>query len=475
MSDIAIRVEGLSKRYKIGTRGTHADELRGRLAGALTAPFQKLFNRNGESRVPSPESRAQNEEPSTRHEELAPANRQLTTDSHPTPDNVLWALRDVSFELKHGEILGIIGRNGAGKSTLLKILSRITEPTAGRVEMKGRLAALLEVGTGFHPELTGRENVYLNGSILGMTKAEIDRQFDAIVDFAGVERFIDTPVKRYSSGMHVRLGFAVAAHLQPELLLVDEVLAVGDAAFQKKCLGKMSEAVGSGRTVLFVSHNMHAIRQHCARAIWIQGGALAQAGDSEGVIRDYLHAALPADIGAETTFESDSAKPFQMRRVRLVNERGEGTDTFHCDSPIIVEMESISRQPISDLYGYFAVSHTDGIGTTVLVSDSRDVKPNSFDNLAPGLHCHRITIPPRILGPGEYRISASFASRHHDEFLVDAPGRPLATFTLLDLVTARGNNRGGYISTLLPWRPATDGSDDHEYFHARHANQEHAT
>lgn len=202
-----------------------------------------------------------------------------------------WALRDVSFEVGQGEVVGIIGRNGAGKSTLLKVLSRITEPSAGRVTMGGRVASLLEVGTGFHPELTGRENIFLNGAILGMTKQEIRNKFDEIVDFAGVEKFLDTPVKRYSSGMYVRLAFAVAAHLEPEILIVDEVLAVGDASFQKKCLGKMQEVSGKdGRTVLFVSHNMTAVANLCGRIVWLQQGAIKTIGDANSVIAEYLEA-----------------------------------------------------------------------------------------------------------------------------------------------------------------------------------------
>ena len=207
-----------------------------------------------------------------------------------------WALKDVSFEIKRGEVVGIIGRNGAGKSTLLKILSRITEPTTGLARIHGRVGSLLEVGTGFHPELTGRENIYLNGAILGMQRAEIARKFDAIVDFAGIEKFIDTPVKRYSSGMYVRLAFAVAAHLETEILLVDEVLAVGDAAFQKKCLGTMDQVARSGRTILFVSHNMAAIENLCTSAILLESGSVVMQGDSHRVIHHYLERVLPSLI-----------------------------------------------------------------------------------------------------------------------------------------------------------------------------------
>jgi lipopolysaccharide transport system ATP-binding protein len=224
-NNLAIRVDNLGKRYRIGARQKQPNTLRERIENLVASPFDYL----------------------------------RSTLRGPSEEEILWALKDVSFEIQQGDVVGIIGRNGAGKSTLLKILSRITEPTSGRAEVNGRVGSLLEVGTGFHPELTGRENIYLNGAILGMRKAEIDRQFDEIVDFAEIEKFIDTPVKRYSSGMYVRLAFAVAAHLEPEILLVDEVLAVGDAAFQKKCLGKIGDVAREGRTVLFVSHNMAAI------------------------------------------------------------------------------------------------------------------------------------------------------------------------------------------------------------------------
>jgi lipopolysaccharide transport system ATP-binding protein len=210
-----------------------------------------------------------------------------------------WALQDVSFEVKKGDVVGIIGRNGAGKSTLLKVLSRITEPTRGEVDVYGRVGSLLEVGTGFHPELTGRENIYLNGAILGMTKGEIRRQFDAIVDFAGVEQFIDTPVKRFSSGMYVRLAFAVAAHLNPEILIVDEVLAVGDAEFQKKCLGKMKDVAGHGRTVLFVSHNVSAIKDLCNKGIYLASGRVAATGEIDTAIKAYLGGGIDSKIEPE--------------------------------------------------------------------------------------------------------------------------------------------------------------------------------
>jgi len=266
MSDIAIRVENLSKLYRIGTAGRPRYEtLYDKIAGAGGRLLDRLRR------------------PLVTHSAIHIPQSEI---GNPQSDYI-WALKDVSFEVKRGEVVGIIGRNGAGKSTLLKILSRITEPTEGRAYVYGRVGSLLEVGTGFHPELTGRENIYLNGAILGMRKAEIDRKFDEIVAFAEIEKFIDTPVKFYSSGMYVRLAFAVAAHLDPEILLVDEVLAVGDAAFQKKCLGKMGEVAGEGRTVLFVSHNMSSIRRMCEQVVWIHEGHLHALGETTRIVSAY--------------------------------------------------------------------------------------------------------------------------------------------------------------------------------------------
>lgn len=250
MSDIAIRAEHLSKQYRLGAQQAQRT-LREALVDVASTPIRWLRGERSQSQ------------------------------------NTFWALDDVSFDIKRGETAGIIGRNGAGKSTILKILSRITKPTRGRVEMFGRVGSLLEVGTGFHTELTGRENIYLNGAILGMPSREIDRKFDEIVDFSGVEKFLDTPVKHYSSGMHVRLAFSVAAHLEPEILIIDEVLAVGDAEFQKKCLGKMNEIAGEGRTILFVSHNKDAVTRLCQRAILLENGKLVLDGPTEEVFSEY--------------------------------------------------------------------------------------------------------------------------------------------------------------------------------------------
>ena len=247
MGNLAISTEGLGKRYRIGAKQARYRTLRDTLADGFSAPFKKAAAL-------------------LRGEAYGAASL----------DRDIWALRNVSFEVEHGEVVGLIGRNGAGKSTALKVLSRITEPTEGQATIHGRVGTLLEVGTGFHPELTGRENIYLSGAILGMRKAEIERKFDEIVDFSEIETFLDTPVKHYSSGMYVRLAFAVAAHLEPEILVVDEVLAVGDALFQRKCLGKMGDVARGGRTVLFVSHNMKSIRNLCQRAVWLDQGEVRE-------------------------------------------------------------------------------------------------------------------------------------------------------------------------------------------------------
>lgn len=271
MSDIAIRIENLSKAYRIGLAEQRHETLMGAMTSFIKSPLENFRNVRKLSRF----------------NDVGSDIRTPTSDLSTSPSDVIWALRDVSFEVKHGEAIGIIGRNGAGKSTLLKILARITEPTSGRATIYGRVGSLLEVGTGFHPDLTGRENVYLNGTILGMKKREVDAKFDEIVEFSGVEKFIDTPVKRYSSGMRVRLAFAVAAHLEPEILIVDEVLAVGDAEFQKKCLGKMEDVSKEGRTVLFVSHNMAAVSNLCGRGLVLTDGKIAFKGNVNDAVQHY--------------------------------------------------------------------------------------------------------------------------------------------------------------------------------------------
>ena len=319
MSDTAIKVEGLGKQYVIGKRQANYGSLRESLTETFNAPFRSarkaLRAKSNGLRTKSNGNGAS-----------AAGASPLVLGS--SGSDTIWALKDVSFEVTRGEVVGIIGRNGAGKSTLLKVLSRITEPTTGAVDIYGRVGSLLEVGTGFHPELTGRENTFLNGAILGMRRAETERKFDEIVAFAEIDKFLDTPVKYYSSGMYMRLAFAVAAHLEPEILLVDEVLAVGDAAFQKKCLGKMGDVAKEGRTVLFVSHNMTAIRSLCRRVLWLDNGGIARTGETGEVVLDYLQQ------GAAPTLEriwedpatapgDDAARLHRVSIVALAQEPGE--------------------------------------------------------------------------------------------------------------------------------------------------------
>ena len=313
MSEIAIRCVGLGKRYRIGERQSYGT-LRDTITNAVSAPLRRL-------RAPAQENH---------------------TKQNGNGQQILMALSDVSFEVNHGEVVGIIGRNGAGKSTLLKILSRVTKPSEGYVELNGRVGSLLEVGTGFHPELTGRENIYLNGAILGMKKAEIDRNFDEIVAFAEIAKFIDTPVKRYSSGMYMRLAFSVAAHLEPEILIVDEVLAVGDAAFQKKCLGKMDDAAKAGRTVLFVSHNMGAIQRLCSRCLLLDSGRLSIEGDPRTVVPEYLNLAYS---NRQSELLNTRGQDCEIR-LSVTDEKGEPTRIWYFGQKLTVKITILSRIPL---------------------------------------------------------------------------------------------------------------------------------
>jgi len=373
---------------------------------------------------------------------------------HPEPDaREFWALRDVSFEVQPGEIVGIIGRNGAGKSTLLKILSRITEPTSGRAHIRGRVASLLEVGTGFHPDLTGRENVYLNGAILGMTRAEIRRKFDEIVAFAEVEKFLDTPVKRYSSGMYVRLAFAVAAHLEPEILIVDEVLSVGDAEFQRKCLGKMQEVSKGGRTVLFVSHQLGAVRQLCQRALLITAGCLVLDDLPARVIENYLNQAVDGIQGG--CFLRSGRKPassvFFVHKVILSGSSSEEARAdFDTDESVVIRVAYAADRVVRGLYGYFTLQRSDG--TLVYEGDSFDTVPNPFESMKPGEGGFTITIPMRLLAPGKYLVYLSFAANQDPAGPeIDVPGI-VGEFQLSDNSSRRGNRRQGFLSSRFDWQ-----------------------
>ena len=378
MGDIAIRVENLSKRYRIGRREPYR-ALRDILSNIVYAPF--------------------------RFRSL----RQSKAQSHHTADSYIWALKGVSFEVKHGEIIGIIGRNGAGKSTLLKILSRITDPTEGYAEIHGRVGSLLEVGIGFHPELTGRENIYLNGAILGMKKREIDRKFDEIVAFSEIEKFIDTPVKYYSSGMYVRLAFAVAAHLDPEILLVDEVLAVGDAGFQKKCLGKMQGIAKEGRTVMFVSHDMGAISSLTQKCIYLRNGQIATFDESKKAVKQYLTDTIEYKDKAggsldfyRRNFNPDS--PVLINRI-WVNDYHRGIPNIPMGTSLKISIEVNAIREIRGAFLLFILKREDGERVTLVFSWDQ----NFSLHLTPGRHVVTAHIKDLCLTPGTYLVSAGIS------------------------------------------------------------------
>jgi len=369
MSDAIVRVEELGKAYRIAhTRNG--------------APYRTL------------------------REDLVklPGRLLSTLRSRDSTVETFWALRDVSFEVKRGEVLGIIGRNGAGKSTLLKILSRITEPTEGKVDLYGRAGSLLEVGTGFHPELTGRENIFLNGTILGMSRLEVRTKFDEIVAFAGVEKFLDTPVKHYSSGMYVRLAFAVAAHLEPEILLVDEVLAVGDAEFQRKCLGKMEDVAREGRTILFVSHNLTAIVKLCGSAIWLESGHIRSIDMAERVVHSYLASGASGAAGRVVFEESDPSKDASVCNMELRNGQDEVASEFEVLSPIKVNVRFRCRRRFSNFRVDALVSNYDGIPVFSTTSRDYDSIPG---NLGPGTYQAELLIPGQFLSPGDYYLGVN--------------------------------------------------------------------
>jgi lipopolysaccharide transport system ATP-binding protein len=389
MSDSIIAVENLAKRYRIRhqEQGQNYVTLRDVLASKLTAPLR--WFRQG---FQPPAGRAED----------------------------FWALRNVSFEVRQGEVLGIIGRNGAGKSTLLKVLSRITEPTEGRATLKGRVSSLLEVGTGFHPELTGRENIYLNGAILGMARTEIRRKFDEIVAFAEVETFLDTPVKHYSSGMYVRLAFAVAAHLEPEILIVDEVLAVGDAQFQKKCLGRMREVAVGGRTVLFVSHNMNAVESLCTTALRLErGGVHGHGGDVRGLIARYLGADGGDESTASVWVNRDNALNHSViQPLYFAVENSEGqplTAPARNDASLFVVIRADVRRVDPSLKAGFTLFNQDS--ELLLSSVTTDGPEESWPQLSGGEVELRCALPKRLLNEGTYRLEMN-CSLHHREWIV---------------------------------------------------------
>ena len=419
--NIAIEFENVGKQYRLGLVGT----------GSL----QHDINRWWQTSILG------KEDPYLKIGEV----NDRSTKGH---SDYVWALKDISFKVEQGDVVGIIGKNGAGKSTLLKLLSHITAPSTGHISYRGRIASLLEVGTGFHPEMTARDNIYMNGSIMGMSKHEIDRKLDEIVDFAGIERYIDTPVKRFSSGMTVRLGFAVAAFLEPEILVVDEVLAVGDAEFQKKAIGKMQEvSSGGGRTVLFVSHNMASIRTLCNNCVLLENGMVKAKGEVNKICDMYVQSGQE-DLDA--TWETQILdKDFQMYKAELIDEKGSAKNTFSCDETFTLRMYFNVKKHIPGIYGYLHFKRSDGIVTWV--SDSNDVKNNKLEQLPMGKSIVDIQIPKRTLGIGKYTICLNYTSRQNfSGFNVDSPLDVLSV-TMYDDTTSRGSWRAGFISTLLDW------------------------
>ncbi|MBN1674481.1 MAG: ABC transporter ATP-binding protein [Kiritimatiellae bacterium] len=402
MSDIAIQVRGLGKKYRLGF--LHQDTLRDRIvtmARSVLKPSRRL----------------------ARAERIPSGHSSHAADS--SSRKAIWALRDVSFDVTRGEVVGIIGKNGAGKSTLLKILTQITEPTEGEARIRGRVASLLEVGTGFHPELSGRENIFMNGAILGMTRAEIRAKFDAIVAFAEVEEFIDTPVKRYSSGMYVRLAFAVAAHLDPEILLIDEVLAVGDVAFQRKCLGKLGRVAREGRTVLFVSHNMAAIEHFCSRVVLLSKGRLQAQGAPNETVRSYLEATSEFGSSGESMFRVDrealanaSSDGFRFTDVELLSASGEPACSVATGDPLHLRMRYEANRQFASLA--FVVHLNNQYGLRVLQLNTTPISGFPITELGRkghvDLHIRRLP-----LTAGRYAVDIGLA-RERTEWILKLEG-----------------------------------------------------
>jgi len=401
MGDVALRVENLSKQYRIGKAQARYSTLRDSLMEMALSPVRRAAN-------------------------LIRGNGSGAADLEET----IWALKDVSFEVKKGEVVGIIGRNGAGKTTLLKILSRITEPTEGCVDIFGRVGSLLEVGTGFHPELTGRENIYLNGAILGMKKAEIERKFDEIVAFAEIEKFIDTPVKFYSSGMYVRLAFAVAAHLEPEILMVDEVLSVGDAAFQKKCLGKMGEVAEEGRTVLFVSHNMAAVDSLCKRIFVLDEGKSIFDGDSNSGIAFYTKENRKSKNNTKLK-DYPRSSPYRslINSYRIMDETDNDRNLFPIGSTVVIELELYSDECLSD--PHISIGVNNSIGVRVFTASTRFQK-NQI-GVIHGQSRVRCILPYLNLAPDQYLLKVCVGDSYSDfDCLEDLDGFEIIANDYLD-------------------------------------------
>jgi lipopolysaccharide transport system ATP-binding protein len=440
MSDIVIKVEGLGKRYRIGARHQGYKTLREKVNDLALLPFRtarSLASRNGDAR--------------RLKSGLGNNPQSAISDSQ---SSMLWALRDVSFEVKRGEVVGIIGRNGAGKSTLLKVLSRITEPTTGAVDIYGSVGSLIEVGTGFHPELTGRENIFLNGAILGMRKAEIERKFDEIVAFAEVEKFLDTPVKHFSSGMYIRLAFAVAAHLDPDIMVVDEVLAVGDITFQKKCLNLMQDVGKHGRTVLFVSHNMQAVTRLCQRAIILSDGQILSDGPAPQVTSQYLASEL-GTISKRVWHDSWKApgnEVVRLRSVRVCGGDGRTAETTDIRARVGIEVEYEVLQSGQVLIPNYHVHNEEGICVFVI----QDLNPEWRHRPRPtGRFISTAWIPPNFLAEGTLVVTAAISSYY--PMTVHVYERDAVGFQVIDSLegdSARGDYAGvmpGIVRPIFEW------------------------
>lgn len=418
MIETAIAVNGLGKRFRIAKVRRRNDSVRELLTEGITGPFRRTWKMlRGKA------------------------------DSAAELDETFWAFRNISFGIRRGEVVGIVGRNGAGKSTLLKILSRITLPTEGTAEIHGRVGSLLEVGTGFHQELSGRENIFLNGAILGMRRTEIERKMDEIIEFSEIGKFIDTPIKHYSSGMTMRLAFSVAAHLEPEIMMVDEVLAVGDASFQRKCLGKMDEFSNQGRTVLFVSHNMGAVTQLCSRVLWLEKGELRMDGPADEVVSAYLskgsdnHGVWNNEVGPDETREA------WLKRARLLDVAGEAITTVSFEDPFRIEVDYKIHRPVRGLS--VLVKLVDARGDVVFESTDIDDSPRQHQVREPGSYRSVCHMPSHLLKPGRYHVT--LMAYVHATRKVCVFGDGVLTFD----VTAKGYRmhapRLGAVTPVLKW------------------------
>lgn len=412
-----IAVENLGKRYRIGARQTH-NSLRDAVASTVSAPLRALRGNSS--------------------------------------DNTIWALQDVTFEVAPGEVVGIIGRNGAGKSTLLKILSRITKPSKGRVALNGRVGSLLEVGTGFHSELTGRENIFLNGAILGMTRQEIQKKFDEIVAFAETEQFLDTPVKHYSSGMTVRLAFAVAAHLEPKILIIDEVLAVGDAAFQKKCLGKMNEVATTGRTVLFVSHDISAVNALCERAILLHQGSVAMMGATREVSAHYLDNTnrLYSPI-TWIAFPEGKSEEIELTGARI-SQAGQDTAVIDCRQPFTIRLEFLNQRAVRNSRLFIVIRNEKG--ETLFTSSDYDLLSEKVIERKVGRFTSTISFPPGLFKTGTYYATVGADIAYERIIFAENDVLQFDVFESGDDTVAVRHKRVGLIAPLLPWQTSEGDS-----------------